>query len=96
MGCKQEVHNKIREQFRNMPDEFMTSSVAATSKVSVICPFNCAGNLHTYNHVFRTANSDFYPYDTARHMSCFVISHLSIFERHWHHCHHKPRYAPKI
>jgi len=35
--CGQEVHNKIREQFRNMPDEFMTSTVAATSKVSPIC-----------------------------------------------------------
>jgi len=32
--CGQEVHNKVREQFRNMPDEFMTSSIAATSKVS--------------------------------------------------------------
>ena len=29
----QEVHNKIREQFRNMPDEFMTSTIAGTSKV---------------------------------------------------------------
>jgi len=32
----QEVHNKIREQFRNMPDEFMTSTVAGTSKVRMI------------------------------------------------------------
>jgi len=26
----------MREQFRNMPDEFMTSTVAATSKVGLI------------------------------------------------------------
>ena len=34
------MHNKIREQFRSMPDEFMTSTIAGTSKVTMISWFD--------------------------------------------------------
>ena len=35
MFCLQDMQHKIKEQFRGIPDEFMTSNMASKAKVNV-------------------------------------------------------------